>query len=105
MARDSQRLEQEFIANCRQNTGRDLAEWLEVIGATGLDKPNAILKWLKDEHKLNHLQASKRISYPGFTSTAASRYLIMRCCSRICSRAKTTCCRCTGRWNRSSRPI
>jgi hypothetical protein len=58
MARDSQRLEQEFIANCRQNTGRDLGEWMEVIGATGLDKPNAILKWLKDEHKLNHLQAN-----------------------------------------------
>jgi hypothetical protein len=58
MARDSQRLEQEFISNCRQNTGRDLGEWMAVIGATGLDKPNAILKWLKDEHKLNHMQAN-----------------------------------------------
>jgi hypothetical protein len=58
MAKDSQRLEQEFIAKCRENTGRDLAEWMKIIEKTGLDKPNAILKWLKDEHKLNHLQAN-----------------------------------------------
>ena len=58
MAKDSQRLEQEFIAKCRENTGRDLTEWMEIIRATGLGKSNAILKWLKDEHKLNHLQAN-----------------------------------------------
>ncbi|MFN8376428.1 MAG: DUF5655 domain-containing protein [Anaerolineae bacterium] len=58
MARDSQRLEQEFIATCQAKTGRDLGEWMTVIAAAGLDKPNAILKWLKDEHKLNHMQAN-----------------------------------------------
>jgi hypothetical protein len=58
MAKDSQRLEQEFIANAKQNTGRDVSEWMTVIGSSGLDKPNAILNWLKEAHKLNHMQAN-----------------------------------------------
>ena len=58
MAKDSQRLEQEFIASAREKTGRDVPEWMTVIGASGLDKPNAILNWLKETHKLNHLQAN-----------------------------------------------
>jgi hypothetical protein len=58
MAKDSQRLEQEFLATAKAKTGKDLNEWLAVIGKSGLDKPNAILKWLKDEHKLNHMQAN-----------------------------------------------
>jgi hypothetical protein len=58
MAKDSQRLEQEFIATAQQKTGRDVPEWMSVIQTSGLDKPNAILKWLKEEHKLNHLQAN-----------------------------------------------
>lgn len=58
MAKDSQRLEQEFIATVREKTGHDLAEWFTIIAATGMNKPNAILNWLKAEHKLNHLQAN-----------------------------------------------
>jgi hypothetical protein len=58
MARDSQRLEQELITTAKEKTGRDVPEWMKVIEETGLDKPNAILKWLKDEHKLNHSQAN-----------------------------------------------
>ena len=58
MAKDSQRLEQEFIATVREKTGRDLAEWMTVIRVSGMDKPSAILNWLKAEHKLNHLQAN-----------------------------------------------
>ncbi|MBZ0290565.1 MAG: DUF4287 domain-containing protein [Anaerolineae bacterium] len=58
MARDSQRLEQEFIAAAREKTGKDVPEWMTVIGKSGLDKPNAILNWLKAEHKLNHMQAN-----------------------------------------------
>jgi hypothetical protein len=56
MAKDSQRLEQEFIASAKAKTGKDVAEWLTVIAASGIDKPNAIIKWLKDEYKLNHMQ-------------------------------------------------
>lgn len=58
MAKDSQRLEQEFIATAEAKTGRTVPDWMPVLGASGLDKPNALIKWLKDEHKLNHLQAN-----------------------------------------------
>jgi hypothetical protein len=58
MAKDSQRLEQEFIATAREKTGHDVPEWMTIIQGSGLDKPNAILNWLKQEHKLNHLQAN-----------------------------------------------
>lgn len=59
MAKDSMRLEQEFMATAREKTGHELAEWYAIIRAAGLEpKPNTILKWLKDEHKLNHLQAN-----------------------------------------------
>jgi hypothetical protein len=58
MAKDSQRLEQEFIATVKEKTGKDIPEWMAIIGETGLNKPNAILSWLKENHKLNHLQAN-----------------------------------------------
>ncbi|MEP7291660.1 MAG: DUF5655 domain-containing protein [Chloroflexota bacterium] len=58
MAKDSQRLEQEFITTAKEKTGRDVPDWMSVIAASGLDKPNAILSWLKEAHKLNHLQAN-----------------------------------------------
>jgi hypothetical protein len=58
MARDSQRLEQEFIATARNKTGKDVPQWMTIIKGSGLDKPNAILSWLKAEHKLNHMQAN-----------------------------------------------
>jgi hypothetical protein len=58
MAKESQRLEQEFITSAASKTGRDIPEWMTIIGASGLDKPNAIIKWLKDDHSLNHMQAN-----------------------------------------------
>jgi hypothetical protein len=59
MAKDSQRLEQEFIANAQTTTGRTVPQWLAVIQQATLDeKSNVILKWLKDAHQLNHLQAN-----------------------------------------------
>jgi hypothetical protein len=58
MARDSQRLEQEFIATAPDKTGKTVPEWMSIIQGSGLDKPNAILNWLKTEHKLNHMQAN-----------------------------------------------
>jgi hypothetical protein len=59
MAKGSQELEQEFIASAREKTGHDLAEWLDMIKRAGLDaKQNTIIKWIKDEHKLNHMQAT-----------------------------------------------
>jgi hypothetical protein len=58
MAKDSQRLEQEFIATVRDKTGKELSEWMRIIQASSLDKPKAILKWLKEQHGLNHMQAN-----------------------------------------------
>lgn len=58
MAKESQRLEKEFIAAAREKTGHDLGEWLGIVAASNLDpKMNTILNWLKAEHKLNHMQA------------------------------------------------
>jgi hypothetical protein len=58
MAKDAQRLEQEFIATAKEKTGRDIPEWMAIIDETGLNKPNAILKWLKETYSLNHLQSN-----------------------------------------------
>lgn len=58
MAKESERLEQEFIATAREKTGKDITEWMQVIGSSGESKPNAILNWLKQTHHLNHMQAN-----------------------------------------------
>jgi hypothetical protein len=58
MAKESERLEREFIASVRQKTGKDLTEWMSVISSSGESKPNAILNWLKQTHNLNHMQAN-----------------------------------------------
>jgi len=58
MAKDSQALEQEFIATVAEKTGHTLDEWMGIIRETGLDKSKPIHSYLKDNHKLNHLQAT-----------------------------------------------
>ncbi|MCA0456747.1 MAG: DUF4287 domain-containing protein [Chloroflexi bacterium] len=58
MAKDSERLEREFISTAREKTGKDIPEWMQVISTSGESKPNAILSWLKENHKLNHMQAN-----------------------------------------------
>ena len=58
MAKESERLERDFIATAREKTGKDLIEWMRVIGSSGESKPNAILNWLKQSHNLNHMQAN-----------------------------------------------
>jgi predicted transport protein len=50
--------EQEFIQTAKAKTGRSLEEWLPVVKAAGLSKQMEITNWLKQEHQLNHLQAS-----------------------------------------------
>ncbi len=58
MAKTAQEYEQEFLADIELQTGDNLESWMGTIRATGLGKQNEILKWLKSEHGLNHLQAS-----------------------------------------------
>ncbi len=58
MAKESERLEREFITTVREKTGKDLAGWMSLIAGSGESKPNAILNWLKQTHNLNHMQAN-----------------------------------------------
>jgi hypothetical protein len=58
MAKESERLEREFISTAREKTGKDVAQWMQVIASSGETKPNAILNWLKQTHNLNHMRAN-----------------------------------------------
>ncbi|MEO1286674.1 MAG: DUF5655 domain-containing protein [Chloroflexota bacterium] len=59
MARGSQEREQEFIATAQEKTGHSVPEWMVIIEEANLDpKPNTILKHLKANHDLNHMQAN-----------------------------------------------
>lgn len=59
MARGSQERELEFIATAKDSTGHSVDEWMTIIDNAGLEpKPNTILKHLKANHDLNHLQAN-----------------------------------------------
>ena len=58
MAREAKRLEEEFIATAKEKTGHTVAEWMDIIAPSGLEKTNEMIKWLKTEHSLNHLQAN-----------------------------------------------
>lgn len=59
MARGSQEREQDFIATASEKTGHSVEEWMNIIEVANLEpKPNTILKHLKAEHALNHMQAN-----------------------------------------------
>lgn len=58
MARDTERLEQEFIQNAKALTGHSIPEWMVIIRPSGLDKVNGILNWLKSEYGLKHDKAN-----------------------------------------------
>ncbi len=59
MARGSQERELEFIDTLKTETGKSLDEWMTIIENTGLEpKPNTILKHLKANYDLNHMQAN-----------------------------------------------
>lgn len=51
-------LEKEFVTNIVAITGKDLAAWLDEIKAQDIDKRNDIIKWLKTEKNLGHVNAS-----------------------------------------------
>ena len=44
MAKDSQRLELDFIEKAHNQTGKAIPEWMTVIAASGLDKQAVIHK-------------------------------------------------------------
>lgn len=47
------------IANIEHSTGRSMAEWIEVVRASGLDKHAKVVAMLKAEHGLGHGNANR----------------------------------------------
>ncbi len=43
-----------MLHNLEEKTGRPIAEWLAVVGASGLEKHGEIVKLLKSEHGVTH---------------------------------------------------
>ncbi|MBT33247.1 MAG: phosphoribosylformylglycinamidine synthase [Thalassobius sp.] len=46
--------EETMIANLEKNTGKSLAEWIEIVQAKQFSKHGEILKFLKTEHQFTH---------------------------------------------------
>lgn len=57
MAKTSGEIEKEFIESAKEKTGKALEAWLKLIKASGIEKRNDILEYLKKTHQLNHMQA------------------------------------------------
>jgi Domain of unknown function (DUF5655) len=47
MAKDYGEMEREFIAGLKEDTGRDLAEWMDAIGAQAFTNKNDAIDWLR----------------------------------------------------------
>lgn len=58
MAKGAQEIEQQFIVTAKEETGRNLDEWITYLKSTSLSKTNEIIAHIKSEFKLNHMQAS-----------------------------------------------
>ena len=58
MAKEARELEQAFLATLDDKTGAGLAEWMQILESTGLQKNNEFVKWLKTERSFNHMQAT-----------------------------------------------
>jgi len=54
MSKTPEQMAATMIANLKANTGKTLAQWLQVVKKTGLDKHGAIVKLLKTEHGMTH---------------------------------------------------
>ena len=47
MAKDFGEMAREFIAGLKEDTGRDLAEWMDAIGAQRFTNKNDAIDWLR----------------------------------------------------------
>lgn len=54
MAKSPEEMAAAMKANLKEKTGRDLAAWVKVVKASGLEKHGAMVKLLKGEHGLTH---------------------------------------------------
>lgn len=58
MAKTSAEFEQEFIQSVQTTTGKTIKEWIGIVNSTGMGKQMELTNWFKENHALNHLQAS-----------------------------------------------
>lgn len=77
MAKDSQRLEQELIATAKEKTGHTVEEWMPIIKASGLSKQTEMVKWMKETHSLNHMQAQFLVGMYGNDGKPVYDYEVM----------------------------
>lgn len=54
----AQQYEKEITDALKDDTGKDLNDWLNVLKNSAIGKRNDLLKWLKTEHGLNHGRAN-----------------------------------------------
>ncbi|MEL7002767.1 MAG: DUF5655 domain-containing protein [Bacteroidota bacterium] len=47
-------MENKMITNLKENTGKSLEDWIEIVKKTGLAKHGEILKYLKQDHGFTH---------------------------------------------------
>ena len=57
-AKTSGEIEKEFIDNLKNSTGQSLSEWMKVLGQSGINKRNDLVKWLKEKNGFGHMNAS-----------------------------------------------
>ena len=57
-AKTSGEIEREFIDNLKNSTGQSLSEWTKVLGQSGINKRNDLVKWLKEKNGFGHMNAS-----------------------------------------------
>ena len=58
MAKTSYQIEQEFLKDLGDTTGKSLTDWLSIIKASGHKTRNDVLSWLKANHDFGHMNAS-----------------------------------------------
>jgi len=58
MAKTSNEIEKEFIEGLKTSTGKNLQQWIKNIEASGIEKRNDIIKWLKSDLGFGHMNAT-----------------------------------------------
>ena len=58
MAKTSAEFEKDFMDSIKDQTGKSLAEWIGVLNKSGLAKQMEVTNLLKENHEMNHMQAS-----------------------------------------------
>ena len=92
MATDFGEKERAFIDGLKENTGRDLGEWMQAITAAGLPHRNDIIDWLR--HKgfmFSKASWLERIHHNGGASRGCPGRGVGRCCDRSASTAAAGC--------------